>query len=156
MAQVAGLSEPDPRQDLCGKDVVRKLVILAREAGYKLNIEDVQLTPFMDAPYFEGSVEHFFDIVDNLDKSFEEQREQLEKEGKKMRFIARFENGKATVALTPIDRNHPFFHLEDSNNMVLLTTKRYKQYPMVIQGYGAGADVTAAGVFADIIRIANI
>ena len=156
MAQVAGLSEPDPRQDLCGKDVVRKLVILAREAGYKLNIEDVQLTPFMDAPYFEGSVEHFFDIVDNLDKSFEEQREQLEKEGKKMRFIARFENGKATVALTPIDRNHPFFHLEDSNNVVLLTTKRYKQYPMVIQGYGAGADVTAAGVFADIIRIANI
>ena len=156
MAQKAGLSEPDPRQDLCGKDVVRKLVILAREAGYKINIEDVQLTPFMDAPYFEGSVEHFFDIVGNLDKSFEEQRKQLANEGKKMRFIARFENGKATVALTPIDRNHPFYHLEDSNNMVLLTTKRYKQYPMVIQGYGAGADVTAAGVFADIIRIANI
>lgn len=156
MAKEAGLSEPDPRQDLCGKDVVRKLVILAREAGYKINIEDVKLTPFMDAPYFEGSAEHFFDIVGNLDKTFEAERQRLEQEGKKLRFIARWKDGEATVALTPIGKDHPFYHLEDSNNMVLLTTKRYKQYPMVIQGYGAGADVTAAGVFADIIRIANI
>lgn len=156
MAKEAGLSEPDPRQDLCGKDVVRKLVILAREAGHKLDIDDVQLTPFMDAKYFEGNTDHFFSIVGQLDKPFEEERRRLEQEGKKLRFIARWEDDKATVALTPVDRSHPFYHLEDSNNMVLLTTKRYKQYPMVIQGYGAGADVTAAGVFADIIRIANI
>lgn len=156
MAMNAGLSEPDPRQDLSGKDVVRKLVILAREAGYKLDIEDVELTPFMDRPYFEGSKEHFFEIVTNLDAKFEQQRRQLEEEGKKLRFVASWEEGKAEVSLLAVDRNHPFYHLEDSNNMVLLTTKRYKQYPMVIQGYGAGADVTAAGVFADIIRVANI
>ena len=106
--------------------------------------------------YFEGNTDHFFSIVGQLDKPFEEERRRLEQEGKKLRFIARWEDDKATVALTPVDRSHPFYHLEDSNNMVLLTTKRYKQYPMVIQGYGAGADVTAAGVFADIIRIANI
>ena len=156
MAMNAGLSEPDPRQDLSGKDVVRKLVILAREAGYKLDLEDVELTPFMDRPYFEGSKEHFFEIVTNLDAKFEQQRRQLEEEGKKLRFVASWEEGKAEVSLLAVDRNHPFYHLEDSNNMVLLTTKRYKQYPMVIQGYGAGADVTAAGVFADIIRVANI
>lgn len=156
MAMEAGLSEPDPRQDLCGKDVIRKLVILAREAGYKLDLEDVNLTPFMDAPYFEGDADHFFSIVGELDAPFEERRRQLENEGKKLRFIARWEDGKATVALTPVDATHPFYHLEDSNNMVVLTTKRYNQYPMVIQGYGAGADVTAAGVFADIIRVANI
>ncbi|MDD6783995.1 MAG: bifunctional aspartate kinase/homoserine dehydrogenase I [Prevotellaceae bacterium] len=156
MAMNAGLSEPDPRQDLSGKDVVRKLVILAREAGYNLDLEDVELTPFMDRPYFEGSKEHFFEIVTNLDAKFEQQRRQLEEEGKKLRFVASWEEGKAEVSLLAVDRNHPFYHLEDSNNMVLLTTKRYKQYPMVIQGYGAGADVTAAGVFADIIRVANI
>ncbi|MGN1213756.1 MAG: bifunctional aspartate kinase/homoserine dehydrogenase I, partial [Bacteroidaceae bacterium] len=156
MAMNAGLSEPDPRQDLSGKDVVRKLVILAREAGYKLDLEDVMLTPFMDQPYFEGTKDHFFEIVTNLDAKFEEQRRQLEEEGKKLRFVASWEEGKAVVSLLAVDRNHPFYHLEDSNNMVLLTTKRYKQYPMVIQGYGAGADVTAAGVFADIIRVANI
>lgn len=156
LAKEAGLSEPDPRQDLCGKDVVRKLVILAREAGYKLNLEDVALEPFMESPYFEGDAQHFFSIVGNLDDQFEERRRKLEAEGKKLRFIARWENDKATVALTPVDASHPFYHLEDSNNMVLLTTKRYNQYPMVIQGYGAGADVTAAGVFADIIRVANI
>ncbi len=156
MAMGAGLSEPDPRQDLCGKDVVRKLVILAREAGFRLNLEDVKLTPFMDTPYFEGDTDHFFDIVGQLDAPFEQRRQQLEQEGKKLRFIARWEDGQAMVALTPVDRSHPFYHLEDSNNMVLLTTKRYNQYPMVIQGYGAGADVTAAGVFADIIRVANI
>ncbi len=156
MAKEDGLSEPDPRQDLCGKDVVRKLVILVREAGYKINLEDVALTPFMESQYFEGSVEHFFDIVGQLDEPFEAYRKQLEQEGKKLRFIARWENGKASVALTPVDRSHPFYFLEDSNNMVVLTTKRYNQYPMVIQGYGAGSDVTAAGVFADIIRIANI
>ncbi len=110
----------------------------------------------MEPRFFEGDTDRFFSIASELDKPFEDERLRLEREGKKLRFIARWENDMATVALTPVDRNHPFYHLEDSNNMVLITTKRYKQYPMVIQGYGAGADVTAAGVFADIIRIANI
>ncbi len=156
MAKEAGLSEPDPRQDLCGKDVVRKLVILVREAGHRLDIADVRLTPFMEQRFFEGDADRFFSIAPELDKPFEDERRRLEQEGKKLRFIARWENDMATVALTPVDSSHPFYHLEDSNNMVLITTKRYKQYPMVIQGYGAGADVTAAGVFADIIRVANI
>ena len=156
MAMDAGLSEPDPRQDLCGKDVVRKLVILAREAGYHINLEDVELHPFMEQRFFEGDADHFFSVVGELDAPFEARRKALDEEGEKLRFVARLDNGKATVALTPIGRSHPFYSLEDSNNMVLLTTTRYKQYPMVIQGYGAGADVTAAGVFADIIRVANI
>ena len=155
-AMEAGLSEPDPRQDLSGKDVVRKLVILAREAGYKINLEDVELQPFMEERFFEGDASHFFDIVKELDAPFEARRKALEAEGKRLRFVARLDDGKATVALTPIGKNHPFYNLEDSNNMVLITTTRYKQYPMIIQGYGAGADVTAAGVFADIIRVANI
>ena len=155
-AMETGLSEPDPRQDLSGKDVVRKLVILAREAGYKINLEDVVLQPFMEERFFEGDAGHFIDIVKELDAPFEARRKALEAEGKRLRFVARLDDGKATVALTPIGKNHPFYNLEDSNNMVLITTTRYKQYPMIIQGYGAGADVTAAGVFADIIRVANI
>ena len=156
MAMDNGLSEPDPRQDLSGKDVARKLVILAREAGYAVNLEDVDLQLFMEPRFFEGDTNHFFSIVEELDAPFEERRKSLAAEGKKLRFIARWEDGKATVALTPVDKSHPFYNLEASNNMVLITTTRYMQYPMVIQGYGAGADVTAAGVFADIIRVANI
>ena len=156
MAMDAGISEPDPRQDLSGKDVVRKLVILAREAGYPVNLEDVDLQPFMEPRYFEGDAEKFLSIMGELDEPFESRRRALEAEGKKLRFIAQLEDGKATVALRAIDKSHPFYNLEDSNNMVLLTTKRYNRYPMIIQGYGAGADVTAAGVFADIIRVANI
>ena len=156
MAMDAGISEPDPRQDLSGKDVVRKLVILAREAGYAVNLEDVDLQPFMEPRYFEGDAEKFLSIMGELDEPFESRRHALEAEGKKLRFIAQLEDGKATVALRAIDKSHPFYNLEDSNNMVLLTTKRYNRYPMIIQGYGAGADVTAAGVFADIIRVANI
>lgn len=156
MAMEAGLSEPDPRQDLSGKDVVRKLVILVREAGYTLSIDDVYLQPFMEPSYFEGSTEHFFSVVQQLDEPFEARRRALETEGKKLRFIAEWANSKATVALRPVDKTHPFYNLEDSNNMVLITSTRYNIYPMVIQGYGAGADVTAAGVFADIIRVANI
>jgi aspartokinase/homoserine dehydrogenase 1 len=156
MAMDAGLSEPDPRQDLSGKDVVRKLVILAREAGYRINLEDVDLQPFMEPRFFEGDTDHFFSIVEQLDAPMEKRRRELEAEDKKLRFIAQLEEGRATVALKPVNKNHPFYNLEDSNNMVLITTTRYKQYPMIIQGYGAGADVTAAGVFADIIRVANI
>ena len=156
LAQEKGYSEPDPRIDLCGKDVIRKLVILAREAGYSIEQEDVEANLFIPQELFDGSIENFWAKLPQLDEQFEKERQQLVAEKKHWRFIARYDNGKGSVSLSKVDERHPFYHLEGSNNIVLLTTERYKEYPMLIQGYGAGASVTAAGVFADIMRIANI
>lgn len=156
MAQEERYSEPDPRIDLSGKDVIRKLVILAREAGYKLEQEEVEKNLFVPNDFFEGSLEDFWKKVLSLDADFEARRKVLESENKHWRFVAKLENGKASVGLQEVDRNHPFYGLEGSNNIILLTTERYKEYPMMIQGYGAGAGVTAAGVFADIMSIANV
>ena len=156
LAKEGGYAEPDPRIDLSGKDVIRKLVILAREAGYRLNQEDVEKHLFIPDKYFEGSLEDFWNTIGEMDDEFEENRKRLETEDKRWRFVARFENGKGVVSLEEISRNHPFYTLEGTNNIILLTTERYNEYPMLIQGYGAGASVTAAGVFADIMSIANI
>ncbi len=155
-AKEQGYSEPDPRIDLSGTDVVRKLVILTREAGYKVEQQDVEKHLFVPDSYFEGSVEDFWAKLPALDADFEARRQQLEANGKRWRFVATMEHGKTNVSLKEVDRNHPFYNLEGSNNIVLLTTERYKEYPMQIQGYGAGASVTAAGVFANIMSIANI
>lgn len=155
-AKEQGYSEPDPRIDLSGTDVVRKLVILSREAGYKVEQADVEKHLFVPDEYFEGSLEDFWERLPQLNADFEKRRKQLEAEGKRWRFVATMEGGKTNVALKAVDRNHPFYNLEGSNNIVLLTTDRYKAYPMQIQGYGAGAGVTAAGVFANIMSIANI
>lgn len=155
-AKEQGYSEPDPRIDLSGTDVVRKLVILSREAGYKVEQADVEKHLFVPDEYFEGSLEDFWERLPRLNADFEKRRKQLESEGKRWRFVATMEGGKTNVALKAVDRNHPFYNLEGSNNIVLLTTDRYKAYPMQIQGYGAGAGVTAAGVFANIMSIANI
>ena len=149
-------SEPDPRIDLSGKDVIRKLVILAREAGYRLDQEEVEKHLFIPNEMMERSLEDFWKSLPALDAGFERCRRKLEKEHKRWRFVAKFEDGKGSVALQEVGERHPFYHLEGSNNMILLTTERYREYPMMIQGYGAGAGVTAAGVFADIMRIANI
>ncbi len=156
MAQEAGYAEPDPRLDLNGSDVIRKLVILAREAGYKINQEDVVKNLFIPDRFFEGSIEEFWRVVPELDTEFETRRKELVADGKKQRFVASFIDGKAEVGLREVDQKDPFYELEGSNNVILLTTERYKDYPMQIKGYGAGAAVTAAGVFADIISIANI
>ena len=156
LAKEKGYSEPDPRIDLSGKDVIRKLVILAREAGYKIEQEDVEANLFIPDELFNGTVENFWERLPELDKEFEVERQKLEAENMHWRFIARFENNKGSVSLCKVSHDHPFYTLEGSNNIVLLTTERYKEYPMLIQGYGAGASVTAAGVFADIMRIANI
>lgn len=156
MAQEEGYSEPDPRVDLSGKDVTRKLVILAREAGYRLEQEDVEKNLFIPASFFEGTLDDFWKQVPTLDADFEARRKVLESENKRWRFVARLENGKGSVGLQEVDAAHPFYGLEGSNNIILLTTERYKEYPMMIQGYGAGASVTAAGVFADIMSIANV
>ena len=155
-AKEQGYSEPDPRIDLSGTDVVRKLVILTREAGYQVEQQDVEKNLFVPNEYFEGSVDDFWKRLPELDADFESRRKKLEAEGKRWRFVATMENGKTNVALKEVDINHPFYRLEGSNNIVLLTTERYKEYPMLIQGYGAGASVTAAGVFANIMSIANI
>ena len=156
LAKEQGYSEPDPRIDLSGTDVVRKLVILAREAGYRVEQEDVEKHLFVPEEYFKGSLEDFWKNLPSLDADFEARRKELEAEGKRWRFVATMDGGKVNVALKTVDRNHPFYNLEGSNNIVLLTTERYKEYPMQIQGYGAGASVTAAGVFANIMSIANI
>ena len=156
-------SEPDPRIDLSGTDVIRKLVILTREAGYKVEQEDVEKHLFVPDSYFEGSIEDFWAKLPELDADFEERRKVLEAENKRWRFVATMEadaqnpsSFKTSVALKEVPYGHPFYGLEGSNNIVLLTTERYKEYPMLIQGYGAGAAVTAAGVFANIMSIANI
>jgi aspartokinase/homoserine dehydrogenase 1 len=141
---------------LSGKDVIRKLLILSREAGYHLEFDDVEKNLFVPDSYFSGSLEEFWKKVPLLDADFEARRQQLEAQNKHWRFIATFENGKASVGLQAVDASSPFYALEGSNNIILLTTQRYHEYPMMIQGYGAGASVTAAGVFADIMSIANV
>ncbi len=156
-------SEPDPRIDLSGTDVIRKLVILTREAGYKVEQTDVEKHLFVPDDFFEGSLDDFWKRLPELDADFEKRRKVLESENKRWRFVATMEVNsdepttfKTSVALKEVPYGHPFYGLEGSNNIVLLTTERYKEYPMLIQGYGAGAAVTAAGVFANIMSIANI
>lgn len=156
LAKEEGYSEPDPRVDLSGKDVIRKLVILAREAGYHIEQSDVEKHLFVPDSFFRGTLDEFWKNLPSLDADFERWRKVLESEGKRWRFVSRYENGKASVELCEVGREHPFYTLEGSNNIILLTTERYKEYPMQIQGYGAGAGVTAAGVFADIMSIANV
>lgn len=155
-AKEQGYSEPDPRIDLSGTDVIRKLVILTREAGYKTEINDVEKHLFIPEQFFNGTLEEFWRNLPQLDADFEERRKKLEAFGKRWRFVAKMEMGHTSVSLQEVEKGHPFYNLEGSNNIVMLTTERYKEYPMLIQGYGAGASVTAAGVFANIMSIANI
>lgn len=155
-AKEQGYSEPDPRIDLSGTDVVRKLVILTREAGYKVEVDDVKKQLFIPESFFNGTLEEFWNNLPQLDADFEMRRKKLESEGKRWRFVAKMEYGRTCVSLQEVEKGHPFYNLEGSNNIVMLTTERYKEYPMLIQGYGAGASVTAAGVFANIMSIANI
>ena len=155
LAKELGFSEPDPRIDLSGIDVIRKLVILTREGGYRAEQDQVERTPFVPEEIMNGSIEEFWKRLPELDADFEARRKVLHSEGKRWRFVARMEMGKMSVGLQAVDSSHPFYSLEGSNNIVLLTTERYREYPMLIQGYGAGAAVTAAGVFANIISTAN-
>jgi bifunctional aspartokinase / homoserine dehydrogenase 1 len=155
-AREKGYSEPDPRVDLSGTDVVRKILILAREAGYTIEKDDVLVTKFLPDECFTGDLNAFFEKVREHDDEFEQKRKLLAKQNKKWRFFATLDQGKARVELLTIDSEHPSFNLEGSNNIILLTTDRYNELPMVIKGYGAGAEVTAAGVFADLMRVVNV
>lgn len=156
MAHDKGYSEPDPRIDLSGKDVIRKLVILARESGYKVNVAGIEARLFIPQQLFEGTLEDFWKGLPALDEHFEQERQRLERERKRWRFVAEWKDGHGSVGLREFSAGHPLYDLEGSNNIILLTTERYHESPMLIQGYGAGAEVTAAGVFADIMRVANV
>lgn len=156
MAKENGYSEPDPRIDLSGIDVARKVLILARESGYPIEMDDIRINRFIPDSFFEGSLDDFWNNISQLDNEFEEKRKKLVSENKKWRFVAQFENQIAEVGLQEVDFKHPFYDLEGSNNLVMYTTERYNQFPMLIKGYGAGASVTAAGVFADLIKVSNI
>ena len=155
-AKEKGYSEPDPRVDLSGTDVVRKILILAREAGYHIEKEDVIVKKFLPDDCFKGDLNDFFEKVKKIDADFERKRKELTKQNLKWRFFATLEKGKAKVELLTIGSDHPSYNLEGSNNIILLTTDRYNELPMVIKGYGAGAEVTAAGVFADLMRVVNV
>ncbi len=156
MAMDKGFAEPDPRIDLSGIDVKRKLLILARESGYPLESKDIGIIPFLPDDCFRGTMDDFWSALKKYDSGFEERRKKLIHENKKLRFVARLENGVAEIELVEVGMSHPAYPLEGSNNIILITTDRYHEQPMVIRGYGAGAAVTAAGVFADIIRVANV
>ena len=155
-AREKGYSEPDPRVDLSGTDVVRKILILAREAGYPIDARDVQVKKFLPDDCFEGDLNDFFEKVREHDAGFEARRQELAGQNRKWRFFATLDQGKASVELITIGADHPSFNLEGSNNIILFTTNRYNELPMVIKGYGAGAEVTAAGVFADLMRVVNV
>lgn len=156
MAQSAGYTEPDPRIDLSGTDVVRKLLILARESGYRLEHSDIRVDSFIPAEYFQGTLEEFYRKIRDLDEPFEKKRKALALKGCRWRFVASYEEGNPRVGLLEIPAGHPFYDLEGSNNLIIYRTERYNEYPMLIKGYGAGAAVTAAGVFADLIKVSNI
>ncbi len=156
-AKEKGFSEPDPRMDLSGTDVVRKLLILAREAGYVMEQADVKVDPFVPQEYIDlPSLDEFMSKISKLDDTYEQQRKKLVSQNKRLRYSARLLNGKAEVGLVEVDQNHPFYDLEGSNNIILIWSENYNDHPLQIKGYGAGADVTAAGVFADIIKVSNI
>nr|WP_319398160.1 bifunctional aspartate kinase/homoserine dehydrogenase I [uncultured Carboxylicivirga sp.] len=156
-AKDKGYSEPDPRIDLIGKDVLRKLLILARECEYPLEEKHVDITPFLPKEFFtDETVEQFMARLKDYDDAFEQKRKEAAEKGKILRYAASLKEGKAKVGFIEVDERHPFYRLEDSNNKIMLRTDYYYDHPMEIKGYGAGADVTAAGVFADIIKVVNL
>jgi aspartokinase/homoserine dehydrogenase 1 len=156
LAKEKGYSEPDPRIDLSGTDVLRKLLILARESAYPLEKDDIKVNPFLPQELFKGSIDDFWLNLKKHDDEFENQRKEIEAGKKRWRYVALLDNGNASIGLQEVDSSHPAYNLEDSNNIIIIRTERYREQPMVIRGYGAGAEVTAAGIFAEIIRVANL
>ena len=153
-AKEKGFTEPDPRDDLSGMDVARKILILARDSGLELEPKDIEVENILPKSCNEAkTVDDFFVELENENQFFENRRKQAENEGKLLRFIATLENGKASVTLRAVDAAHPFYSLSGSDNIISFTTERYKERPLVIKGPGAGAEVTAAGVFADIVKV---
>jgi aspartokinase/homoserine dehydrogenase 1 len=155
-AQEEGYTEPDPRLDLSGVDVMRKILILTREAGQQLEMEDISNNSFLPESCMEGSVEDFYAEMERHEEHFKKIYQDAARNGKKLKYVASFQNGKASVGLQHIDPAHDLYHLYGKDNVVLFYTNRYVDQPLVVKGAGAGADVTASGVFADIVRAARI
>jgi aspartokinase/homoserine dehydrogenase 1 len=154
-AQDEGYTEPDPRLDLSGTDVMRKIMILAREAGERLEMEDITNNTFMPASCMVGSVDDFYKEMEKQEEHFKEIYKKAAAAGKKLKFVAKYQDGKASVGLQHVDPQSDFYHLYGKDNVVLFYTNRYPDQPLVVKGAGAGAEVTASGVFADIIRAAH-
>ena len=155
-AKEKGFTEPDPRDDLNGMDVARKILILSREVGLDISLEDVDINNLLPQPCIDAeSVDSFFNELENANDYFDELRTEAEKSGKVLRFLAKMDNGSASVGLEAVDQTNPFYALDGSDNMISFTTDRYMERPLVIKGPGAGAEVTAAGVFAEIISISH-
>ena len=155
-AQQEGYTEPDPRLDLSGTDVMRKIMILAREAGETIEMDDIANNSFMPASCMQGSVDDFYKAMEKEEDHFRELVRKAKAAGCKLKFVASYDNGKASVGLQHIGPEHDLYHLYGKDNVVLFYTDRYKDQPMVVKGAGAGAEVTASGVFADIMRAAHI
>ncbi len=155
-AQNEGYTEPDPRLDLSGTDVMRKIMILARESGEKIEMDDITNNTFMPPSCMKGSVDDFYKAMTKEEDHFKKLYNEAASLGKKLKFVASYENGKATVGLQHIDPAHNLYHLYGKDNVVLFYTTRYPEQPLVIKGAGAGAEVTASGVFADVIRTARV
>jgi aspartokinase/homoserine dehydrogenase 1 len=151
-AQDEGYTEPDPRLDLSGTDVMRKILILAREAGQKIEMNDIQNKSFMPESCMKGSVEDFYKAMEKEEAHFKKIVDEANAKGCKLKFVASYNDGKASVGLQHIDPKHDLYHLYGKDNVVLFYTDRYKEQPLVVKGAGAGAEVTASGVFADILR----
>ena len=154
-AQEEGYTEPDPRLDLSGTDVMRKIMILAREAGEKMEMEDIDNHSFMPPSCMQGSVEDFYTAMRKEEEHFQQLYQAAAAKGKKLKFVAQYDKGKASVGLQHIDPQQDLYHLYGKDNVVLFFTDRYSEQPLVIKGAGAGAEVTASGVFADILRTAQ-
>ena len=155
-AQEEGYTEPDPKIDLSGVDVMRKILILARESGYVLDIEDIKNNAFLpEESLATGNNDEFYASLATHEESFQQLYDKAVSSGSKLKYVAEFKNGKASVGLEQIPEGHDFYNLEGSDNIVLFYTERYPNQPLIIKGAGAGADVTASGIFADIIRIGN-
>ena len=156
-AKAAGYTEPDPRLDLSGKDVMRKILILARESGHKLELDDILNNPFVPEECMDtDSIEAFYEKLDEYDNVFQELYKKAQAEGKRIKYVATFEDGKAQTGLENFGSEHPFYELHGKDNIVLFQTMRYPEQPLVVKGAGAGAEVTASGIFADIMRITSI
>ena len=155
-AQVEGYTEPDPKIDLSGIDVMRKILILARESGYQLELDDIQNESFLPKGCLKTeNVEEFFKSLESHKDHFNQLFKSAQQNNSRLKYVAQFDNGKASVGLEEIPQHHPFYNLEGKDNIVLFYTERYVEQPLIIKGAGAGADVTASGIFADIIRIGN-
>ena len=155
-AKERGLTEPDPRDDLSGSDVRRKILILARETGLPMEAQDVQLESILPPDCLAAtSVEAFFNALEKHDGHFEDLRQKAASAGKVLRFVAMLDEGQASIGLQAVDQGHPFYFLSGSDNMVVFTTERYRDRPLVVRGPGAGAEVTAAGVFAEVIGMGS-